>query len=91
MIYTIPQPSPDEVMRVIHAGIGDLGQSNAQREMGAGGAAAGAAVGTAMEMERAGSEPMKGTLKRKPQAGADRAANVQANQALVEESSASAR
>lgn len=75
MIYTIPQSFPDEVMRVINAGIGDLGQSKSQGEMGAGAGAAAIAVNTAGRMDDAGNDHFRGTLRRKSEAAAKKAKN----------------
>lgn len=63
MIYTIPQSFPDEVMRVISAGIGDLGQSKSMGEMGAGGGAAAVGIQTASRMEEAGGKHLKATME----------------------------
>lgn len=75
MIYTIPQSFPDEVMRVINAGIGDLGQSRSMGEMGAGAGAAAIAVNTASRMDEAGDDHFRGTLRRKSEAAAKKARN----------------
>ncbi len=71
MIYTIPQTFPDEVLRIINAGIGDLGQSNANREMHSGGVAAGALVATAGAANAASAEHFTGTLAKNDAAAKD--------------------
>lgn len=53
MIYTIPQTFPDEVMRIISAGIGDLGQSRGMQEMHTGDNAARIATQTGVGMQAA--------------------------------------
>lgn len=62
-------------MRVINAGIGDLGQSRSQGEMGAGAGAAAIAVNTAGRMDDAGNNHFQGTLQRKSEAAAKKARN----------------
>lgn len=62
---------------MINAGIGDLGQSRSQGEMGAGVGAAAIAVNTAGRMDDAGNNHFQGTLRRK----ADRAAKKSQNEA----------
>lgn len=81
MIYTIPQSFPDEVMRVINAGIGDLGQSKSMGEMGAGAGAAAIAVNTAGRLDQAGDEHFKGTMKKKADSAAENAMNQAAKDA----------
>ena len=73
MIYSIPQSFPDEVMRIISAGIGDLGQSRGMQEIGAGAAGAAVATSTMGGMDKAGSEHIKGTLKQKAKRANDAA------------------
>lgn len=62
MVYSIPQSFPDEVMRIISAGIGDLGQSSGMSEIRTGGVGAAAAITTLGGIDRAGSEHIKGTM-----------------------------
>lgn len=65
MIYSIPQSFPDEVMRVINAQTGDLGQSRSMGEMSAGAAGAALAVGTANRMDAEADQRYSGTLKKR--------------------------
>lgn len=60
---------------MINAGIGDLGQSKSQGEMGAGAGAAAIAVNTAGRMDDAGNNHFQGTLRRKSEAAAKKAKN----------------
>lgn len=60
---------------MINAGIGDLGQSKSQGEMGAGAGAAAIAVNTVGRMDDAGNNHFQGTLRRKSEAAAKKARN----------------
>lgn len=65
MIYTIPQSFPDEVMKIINAGIGDLGQSTAMQTIGGGAAGAAMAIQQTQGLSQSGEKHLEGTLKRK--------------------------
>jgi conjugal transfer/type IV secretion protein DotA/TraY len=65
MIYMIPQSFPDDVMKIISAGIGDLGQSKAMSTMEAG-EGSGRAVQQGMDgLSKAGSDRFKGLVEKK--------------------------
>lgn len=64
---------------MINAGIGDLGQSRSQGEMGDGAGAAAIAVNTAGRMDDAGNNHFQGTLRRKSEAAAKKAKNERAD------------
>lgn len=59
MIFMAPQSFPDEVMKIISAGIGDLGQSSALGQMQAGGSTGRAAMQTVGSSTVAGGEHLK--------------------------------
>jgi hypothetical protein len=80
MIYTIPQSFPDEVMKIINAGMSDLGASAAKHEMSSGGHAAAAAITTAGSMSKAGGEHLKATLERREKSATDKANAAALNQ-----------
>ena len=62
-IYMLPQSFPDDVMRIISAGIGDLGQSKAMSTMEAGAGAGRMAEESLNGINKASSENYKGKLK----------------------------
>lgn len=76
MVYSIPQSFPDEVMRIISAGIGDLGQSKSQSEMGASVGGTAAAIQTANNVDRAGSQHFRATLNKQKEKAAEAAADA---------------
>ena len=61
-IYMLPQSFPDDVMRIISAGIGDLGQSKAMSTMEAGAGAGRMAEESLGGVGKASSEQFKGKL-----------------------------
>ena len=64
MVYMIPQSFPDEVMRIISAGIGDLGQSRALSTMETSDGTARAGLGTLQGMDQASGSAFKAKLER---------------------------
>lgn len=76
MIFMTPQSFPDEVMRIISAGIGDLGQSKALSTMEAGEGSGRMAQQTIDGVSRAGSDHFKGMVNSKKEALADRKAKA---------------
>lgn len=76
MVYMIPQSFPDEVMRIISAGIGDLGQSRALSTMETSDGTARTAVGTLERSNAASGEAMKANLDARRQAKKEVAANA---------------
>ena len=68
MIYTFPQTFPDEILRIINAGMGDLGQSKGDVAMNSGGLAAGALVATSGRVVDQSGEHFRGTLSRNKEA-----------------------
>lgn len=62
MVYMIPQSFPDEVMRIISAGIGDLGQSRALSTMETSEGTSRVAIGTLSNISQSQSESTKGHL-----------------------------
>ena len=77
--------------KLINAGMSDLGASAAKQDMSSGGGAAAVAVSTSGSMSKAGSEHLKGTLKRHEEGKqklADRAADNAKNTAGTSNDSA---
>lgn len=62
MVYMIPQSFPDEVMRIISAGIGDLGQSRALSTMETSDGTARAGLSTLQGVDRASGEGFKAKI-----------------------------
>lgn len=63
MVYMIPQSFPDDVMRIISAGIGDLGQSKAMGTMETSEGTARAGIQTLQGIDKASGESFQAKLK----------------------------
>lgn len=78
MIYMIPQSFPDEVMRIISAGIGDLGQSRALSTMETSEGTSRAGIETLRGVDRASGEGFQAKLDSDRKKAAEKAATAKA-------------
>ncbi len=80
MVFMIPQSFPDEVMRIISAGIGDLGQSKGMSTMESSEGTGRLAQQSVDGMTLASSEGFKGTIKARQEKMAKKVAEAKADQ-----------
>lgn len=85
MVYMIPQSFPDEVMRIISAGIGDLGQSRALSTMETSDGTARAGIGALQGIDKASGDSFKAKIT--AQKDAAEKAQRDANRRFAEASS----
>lgn len=78
MVYMLPQSFPDEILRFIGAGVGDLGASKGMQTMEASEGSSRVAIQSLQGMDRASGESFKGKIKADVDAGKLRKAELDA-------------